>query len=98
MNLLSQRPERSKEVLFQELDGEAVLLDLASEQYFGLDEIGTRIWQLLDEKDDLNAIYQELLTEYDVSEQQLESDLISFVQQLCEAGIITVHETSTKQD
>ena len=33
----------SREVLFQELDGEAVLLDIASESYFGLDDVGTRI-------------------------------------------------------
>jgi hypothetical protein len=35
----------SPEVLVQELEGEAVLLNLASERYFGLDDVGTRIWQ-----------------------------------------------------
>jgi hypothetical protein len=37
----------SKEVLSQELAGETVLLDMASEGYFGLDAVGTRVWQLL---------------------------------------------------
>ena len=39
----------SKDVLFQEVAGETVLLDLNSESYFGLDEVGTRIWTLLNE-------------------------------------------------
>jgi hypothetical protein len=38
----------SPEVLFQEVSGEMVLLDLASENYFGLDEIGARISGLLE--------------------------------------------------
>ena len=37
------------DVLFQDVSGETVLLDMASEQYFGLDEVGTRIWALLNE-------------------------------------------------
>ena len=35
------------DVLFQELNGEAVILDLASERYFGLDGVGTRFWELI---------------------------------------------------
>ena len=38
----------SDEVLSQEINGETVLLDLESESYFGLNEIGTRIWQVLE--------------------------------------------------
>ena len=39
----------STEVIAQEVSGETVLLDLKSEQYFSLDVVGTRIWQLLNE-------------------------------------------------
>jgi hypothetical protein len=45
----------SPEVLFQEVGGEAVLLDLKSESYFGLDDVGMRIWQLLQEQGSLRA-------------------------------------------
>ena len=95
MDILSQCPKYSKAVLFQELDGEAVLLDLASEQYFGLDTLGTRIWQLIEDKDNLAAIHQTLLAEYDVSSEQLRDDLLSFTQQLIKAGLITFHENAT---
>lgn len=95
IDILLQHSEYSKEVLFQELDGEAVLLDLNSEQYFGLDTLGTRIWQLIESKDNLAAIHQTLLAEYDVSSEQLRDDLIKFTQQLLEVGLITLHDNAT---
>ena len=56
----------SPEVLFQEVAGEIVLLDLRSENYFGLDEVGTRIWRLLETGINSGEIVQILLQEYDV--------------------------------
>ena len=38
----------SSEVLSQEVNGETVLLDLEGECYFGLNEVGTRIWRVQD--------------------------------------------------
>ena len=65
MNLdLNQTITLSPEVISQEVSGETVLLDLQSENYFGLDEVGTRIWQLINENDGacviavLNAVLQ----------------------------------------
>jgi len=52
------------EVLFQELEGESVLLNLQSERYYGLDDIGTRLWQLLAENGDVAAACEQLLKEY----------------------------------
>ena len=53
-------------VLVRLLDQESVLLNLETEQYFGLDETGTRMWQLVTTSPNIDAAYQELLTEYDV--------------------------------
>ena len=55
----------SPEVMFQEVGGEAVLLDLASEQYFGLDPVGTRIWSLIDGDAPLGRIHAALCSEFD---------------------------------
>jgi hypothetical protein len=44
---MNQKYQISPDVLSQEVHGETVLLDLAGETYFGLNEVGTRIWQLL---------------------------------------------------
>ena len=82
----------SPEVLFQEIGGEAVLLDLASERYFGLDDVGTRIWQLLQDQGSLRVVYDHLLDEYDVEPTRLEEDLLKHVRELAEAGLVTIGE------
>lgn len=83
-----QKYRISDEVLTQEISGETVLLDLSQESYFGLDTIGTRIWQLLQEQKDLAEIKAILLNEYEVEEQQLQKDLGDLVEQLLEAELI----------
>jgi len=79
----------SSEVLAQEVDGETVLLDLQSESYFGLDAVGTRIWQLLNEHNELQKVFDTLLEEYDVDAKQLENDLHDLVKKLIDQKLIT---------
>ncbi len=90
MNLLQQKVTISSEVLSQEVDGETVLLDLESEHYFGLDEVGTRIWQLLNETSNLETVFATLLDEYDVDEKQLKKDLQDHLDRLVDACLITL--------
>jgi hypothetical protein len=80
----------SPEALFQELEGETVLLNLQSERYYGLDDVGTRMWQLLAEDGDVGAAYQQLLQEYNVEAARLEADLATLIGRLAEAGLLTV--------
>ncbi|MDY7092358.1 MAG: PqqD family protein [Acidobacteriota bacterium] len=80
----------SSEVLCRELQGEAVLLDLDSQRYFGLDAVGTRIWQLLDQHGEPHAVLNALEEEFDADRKTLEHDLQQFLQRLTEAGLITV--------
>ncbi len=90
MILLQQKVTISSEVLSQEVDGETVLLDLESENYFGLDEVATRIWQLLKDGDSLQTVFNTLLGEYDVDEKQLEKDLQEHLAHLVGAGLISL--------
>lgn len=85
---MNQKIHRSSEVLFQDVGGEAVLLDLASETYFGLNPVGTRIWQLIGEGSALQAIRDTLVAEYDAPPEQIESDLLMLAAQLCDAGLV----------
>ena len=78
---------RSEEVLFQEVGGEAVLLDLASEQYFGLDTVGTRIWELIDPGTPLRDIHGKLCEEYDAEPAMIAADLLALGQSLVDAGL-----------
>ena len=89
---LNQNVTLSPEVISQEVSGETVLLDLESENYFGLDEVGTRIWQLMKETNDLQAIYRTLLTEYDVSEERLQKDLDTLLGEIAGLGLVTLEQ------
>lgn len=80
--------EISEDVLFQEVSGETVLLDLASEQYFGLDSVGTRIWALLNEGAGATAVVDTLLEEFEVERETLAADLDELLARLAEAGLI----------
>ena len=78
------------EVIFRELDGEAVVLNLDTGIYFGLDEVGTRIWQLLVEHRTLGPVWQALTDEFDTTPERLQQDLLAFVEELRGKGLITV--------
>jgi hypothetical protein len=78
------------EVLFRELDGEAVILDLNSERYYGLDEVGTRIWQLLAEHGDVTTVRDAMLAEYEVDGETLSRDMADLIEKLAENGLVAI--------
>ena len=88
--MLPQRVTLSPEALFQEIAGEGVILDLASSSYFGLDEVGVRLWQLLQADPSMQAACHVLLEEYEVEPAQLEQDLARLLDQLVAAGLASV--------
>ena len=87
---LNQTIALSPDVISQEVSGETVLLDLESENYFGLDEVGTRIWQLIKETNDLNVIFDTLMEEYEVTEERLQQDLTVLLTEIEGLGLITL--------
>jgi hypothetical protein len=89
---LPKRITVAPDTLFQELSGESVLLNLQSEQYYSLDDIGTRMWQLLAEREDTVSVMGQLLDEYEVDETTLRKDLAELIAKLAEEGLITVED------
>ena len=87
---LNKKVTFAETVFAQEVDGEMVLLDMESENYFGLDEVGTSIWQAMQEKETLKEVLELLLEQYEVEEEMLENDLSDFVRKLQESGLIKV--------
>ena len=69
---LDQKVIFAETVFAQEVDGEMVLLDMESENYFGLDEVGTAIWQAMQEKETLKEVFDLLLAQYEVEAEVLE--------------------------
>ena len=77
------------EVIFRELDGEAVVLNLDTGIYFGLDAVGTRIWRLLEERKPLQAVLDTLIDEYEAPPDRLQRDLLAFVERLNGKGLVS---------
>lgn len=92
MELTGKRLEVRRDVLTRELRGESVLLDLASERYFGLDEVGTGMWRALTGAKTIDQAIQVLESEYDVEPARLRSDVAALVQKLAEAGLVDVRD------
>jgi hypothetical protein len=67
----ADRAEVLPHVLVRFLDKESVLLNLETERYFGLDETGTRMWQVVTAAPSIDAAYQELQNEFDVESELL---------------------------
>ncbi len=70
------------------VNGETVLLNLDGENYFGLNEVGTRVWQLLQSEHTLASLVENLLSEYVVNREQLESDVDALLSELSKDGLI----------
>lgn len=82
------------DVIFRELDGEAIILNLATGTYFGLDEVGTRVWMLLTESSSLRRVIDVMTGEYDVESAELERDVIELVSQLTDKGLVRLDPQS----
>lgn len=91
---LNQAISPAPDVISQEVSGETVLLNLESEHYFGLDEVGTRVWQLIQETGDVRAIYRTMLAEYEVSEERLRRDLDALLEKIAGLGLVTLEVQS----
>jgi hypothetical protein len=84
------RVRMRKDVLIQKIEGESILLNLATENYFALDQVGTSIVTTLDESDSVAAATRKLLEIYEVEEAKLNEDISRLVNECEEAGLLQV--------
>jgi Coenzyme PQQ synthesis protein D (PqqD) len=70
------------DVVFRDLDGEAVILDLASGTYFGLNDVGTRVWQLITDGSDEAQIVDVIASEYDADRATIAADVTRLLNDL----------------
>jgi hypothetical protein len=94
---LESRVVVSDDVVSRDLEGEAVILNLESGTYFGLDSVGTRIWLLLQENGSLRRAFEVVLREYEVSSEKLEGDILRLVEELRSKGLVRLCPTGEKQ-
>ena len=76
------------DVLISNLQEESVILNLDSERYYGLDNVGTRFLSVLNTSESIEAAYEVLRDEYDVDAQSLREDLLELTENLLQQGIL----------
>ena len=84
------RVRLAKDVLMQKVGDDAILLNLNTENYFSLDEIGTRIIDTLQESDSVTQAVRKLVGIYDVDESKLTSDAVRLVEECKEHGLLQI--------
>ncbi|MGH9968591.1 MAG: PqqD family peptide modification chaperone [Pyrinomonadaceae bacterium] len=79
-----------EDVLVSDLQGESVILNLNNKCYYGLDEIGTSMLSVLTTSHSIEAAFETLLNNYDVSGEVLRRDLISLIERLVDQGVVEI--------
>ena len=69
------------------MEGEAVIVDLESGTYFGLNDVGTRMWQLIEQHGRLRQVFDDLAAEFDVAADTLERDLLHIAARFVDKGL-----------
>jgi hypothetical protein len=94
----SDRVEVPKHVLVRFLEKESVFLNLETEHYYGLDETGTRMWQVVTAAPSIENAYAELLSEFDVAPDLLRQNLSELLGRMVDLGFLRVHFADVETD
>jgi hypothetical protein len=84
----------SQELVAANLDGEVVILGFQSGSYFGLDQVGAFVWELIQTPRKVTELRDRILDEYDAEPVQCEQDLIHLLEDLLEKQLIEVEVES----
>lgn len=87
---LPKKVKISDDVLFQEIDNEYVLLNMKTELYFGLNDIGAKVWQLISQDSATDTLIEKILLEYDVAPDTVASDIAQLLDELNKEELISI--------
>ncbi|MFW5944368.1 MAG: lasso peptide biosynthesis PqqD family chaperone [Bacteroidota bacterium] len=82
--------KRNKEVFASEIDEEVVMMNVDTGKYYGMDTVGSRIWELIAEEIQVKDVIGKLMEEYDVEEEQCKNDVLEFLNELYENKLVQV--------
>ncbi len=83
---------RGKNILSTPIDNELVILNIVKNNYVGLDEIGLRIWELLEKPIRVNELCNQLSREFDATPEQIIEDTIPFLADLNDEGLVNLED------
>jgi len=89
---LQSNIQRNPGMVTSNLDGEIVMMSVENGEYYGLDEIGTRIWQLMEHPIVIENLINCLTNEFEVEREECEEDTIEFLEDLHSRNLINLLE------
>ena len=81
---------RTKDVVASDIDGEVVMMSIENGAYYGIDSIGSRIWELIETPCKVSELIEKLLEEFEVDRPTCEKDVLKFLEELQKDKIILV--------
>jgi hypothetical protein len=82
----------AKEQVSSDLGGEVAILNLKASKYYGLNDVGARIWSLMQQPRTVEEIRDTLVREYEVEPDRCERDLVRLLQRLADEGLVVVSD------
>ena len=83
---------KNKSILENEIDGEKIMLNIDNGEYYGLDKIASRIWELADNKISIENMIRQLLEEYEIDYETCKNDVLEFLDELIKKKLIVIIE------
>ncbi len=81
---------RNTEIISTDMDDETVMMSIDKGEYYGVNPVGSRVWELLESPRTVSGLCETLLREYDVPQEQCHKDIMSFLNHLSEKGLIAI--------
>lgn len=82
--------QRNPDLLSSQIDGEIIMMNMHDGNYYGLNEIASRIWELIEKPIVYSDLIKALLAEFDVTEEACSNDVSTFLAQLAEKKLIVI--------
>ena len=73
----------------RELEGEKVLLNLSSEEYYSLNEVGTRVWDLADGERTVAVLVDAIVAEYEAEREEVTEDVLALLDEMVDEGLLS---------
>lgn len=89
---LDRRIVRKEEVLASNLDDEVVMMNLESDSYYGMNAVGSRIWDLLERPLAVAELCAKLQEEFDVDDETCQRDVLPFIQKTIDEKLVRIIE------
>ena len=81
---------KNKSVLENEIDGEKIMLNMDKGEYYGMDKIASRIWELLNEEIEIEKLIQKLLEEFEIDYETCKNDVLEFLDGMLKKNLIVL--------